>query len=552
MVWEPRRGRLRSNLRLAVGGERLSNVTGPAPRYFGDFWHHAHAPAKLFVLSFLIHVFLVNAPIFGWGRSVPRPPLDAPRIELVWHGSASDLPLLAPPKPKPRPAARVNPAKEEPRRGADAFHPRQTIMASPPRITHPRQLLIQPASALEAPRILPELPNIVQWNKSTGPARPKLNVRAPVLRARARRATAPNADLAAPQIHHAQAVPGEVALAVSEARVARPRLEVTPVRLAERRGRPQAGDAGEPAPPDIGGPAAPEGIAAGSSTLKNIVALSATPAPPEEEFVVPPGNLSARLSISPEGPSPGTPGGTGQSAGAGNGNGTSGKGTGIPDVYVSGGNPANAQPVAGLGGGGNPGGGGNAVAPAPVTPLPARPGPGRPLDLRMAPVRPAPKPGAAKDEAARPTEQVVEEVLGPRPVYTLHVNMPNLSSATGSWVLNFAPLRSATESSASGLRGLLREANPADLTGPVPLRKVDPKYPPALADARVQGEVVLYAIIRKDGSVDSIQLVRGVQPQLDQNAMQALARWQFRPAERNGEPVELEAVVRIPFRPFLP
>jgi outer membrane biosynthesis protein TonB len=48
--------------------------------------------------------------------------------------------------------------------------------------------------------------------------------------------------------------------------------------------------------------------------------------------------------------------------------------------------------------------------------------------------------------------------------------------------------------------------------------------------------------------VDSIQLVKGVDPQLDGNAMRALAQWKFHPALRNGEPIDLEAIVHIPFR----
>ena len=88
--------------------------------------------------------------------------------------------------------------------------------------------------------------------------------------------------------------------------------------------------------------------------------------------------------------------------------------------------------------------------------------------------------------------------------------------------------------------------------GPVPLKKVDPKYPPEFRALHVDGEVVLYAIIRKDGSVDSIQLVHSVDPQLDANAMEALAQWKFTPAERHGEPVDLEAVVHIPFRSRTP
>jgi protein TonB len=79
------------------------------------------------------------------------------------------------------------------------------------------------------------------------------------------------------------------------------------------------------------------------------------------------------------------------------------------------------------------------------------------------------------------------------------------------------------------------------------MRKVDPKYPPAAINAHIDGEIVLYAIIRKDGSVDSIQVVRSLDPQLDMNSMQALAQWKFQPATREGDPVELEAVVHIPF-----
>jgi TonB family protein len=131
-----------------------------------------------------------------------------------------------------------------------------------------------------------------------------------------------------------------------------------------------------------------------------------------------------------------------------------------------------------------------------------------------------------------------EEAFGPRRVYTLHVNTPNLNSASGSWILNFVELRG--DPSVRPLAG--------ELSGPVPLRKVDPKYPPALVSEKVEGEVVLYAVIRKDGSVDSIQLIHGIDAQLDNNAMQALSKWKFRPAEHQGVPVELEAIVHIPFR----
>jgi hypothetical protein len=60
--------------------------------------------------------------------------------------------------------------------------------------------------------------------------------------------------------------------------------------------------------------------------------------------------------------------------------------------------------------------------------------------------------------------------------------------------------------------------------------------------------LVLYALIRRDGSVYSIHLVCGIDRQLDANAISALGQWKFRPAAKQGAAVELEAIVHIPFR----
>jgi len=121
----------------------------------------------------------------------------------------------------------------------------------------------------------------------------------------------------------------------------------------------------------------------------------------------------------------------------------------------------------------------------------------------------------------------------------MHIDLPNLTSVTGSWILNFAEL--------DGNLAISYKLN-GKLAAPIAVRKVDPKYPPELIKEHIDGEVILYAIIRKDGSVDSIQLVRGIDPRLDRYAMEALAQWQFRPATREGVPTDIEAVIHIPFR----
>jgi protein TonB len=83
---------------------------------------------------------------------------------------------------------------------------------------------------------------------------------------------------------------------------------------------------------------------------------------------------------------------------------------------------------------------------------------------------------------------------------------------------------------------------------PVPVRKVDPKYPPDLIEQNVQGEVILYAIVHANGAVDSIQVARSLDPQLDANAKSAFAQWKFQPASKAGTPVDLEVIAHIPFK----
>ena len=60
--------------------------------------------------------------------------------------------------------------------------------------------------------------------------------------------------------------------------------------------------------------------------------------------------------------------------------------------------------------------------------------------------------------------------------------------------------------------------------------------------------VQVSAIIGKDGKVGGIAPVLGRNPIVAARAAEDLANWEFRPAIRNGEPVEVEVVIEIPFR----
>jgi TonB family protein len=131
--------------------------------------------------------------------------------------------------------------------------------------------------------------------------------------------------------------------------------------------------------------------------------------------------------------------------------------------------------------------------------------------------------------------QAEREIFGERKSYSLTLNMPNLNSAGGSWVVRFAELQQI--------------ANAGELSAPAATRKVDPAYPIELMRQNVAGTVTLYAVIHADGKIGSVRVLRGIDDRLDQYAREALAQWQFQPATRNGDPVDVEAVFRIPFRP---
>jgi protein TonB len=533
---------------------------GPAPPrgwpqgpFFRDAWVRTNLPTKALLASMLWHfiLFNVNVPFWAWFATRTRPRQEYPRIEVTWYTPPRDLPPLVAPALPPKKSRPPSPPgaknKPLPSKGADAFHPRQSIVSTPARATHPRQTLIQPDSPPEAPKILPALPNIVQWNQPAQPPRPKLTFKSS--RLRRREAKRPLPDTAAPIVVAEQHLAGDLNLAPSAVSIPRPKLEIEPTAVAKV-GRRTATNEVEPAPELV---PSPNGSEMGA---KNIIALSATPAPPAPVVQVPAGNLSARVLISPEGTQPGVPGGnpntlnsstgatggdTGSPGGMGSGTATqSGAKIGPAGISITGGDPNKAVLSSGLGGSGT-------ADLRPDRPIPATSRSERSV-LRTTPATPEPnrtRPSPAF-EALKPGAPP-ETILGPKRIYTLNVNAPNLASATGSWVLQFAELTEEANKRDGPLMAL-RTDPLTDLAGPVPLRKVDPKYPPALVSARVQGDVILYAIIRKDGSVDSIQLVKGIEPRLDQNAMEALARWKFRPAERRGDPVELEAVVTIPFR----
>jgi TonB family protein len=145
------------------------------------------------------------------------------------------------------------------------------------------------------------------------------------------------------------------------------------------------------------------------------------------------------------------------------------------------------------------------------------------------------------DSAAKLSE-AERAVFGGRRFYSVTLNMPNLNSAGGSWIIRFAELKHESR---------ITDANATaeDLSQPMATHKVDPAYPMQLMRENVQGTVIVYAVIHADGSVGDVRVLRGVDDRLDRFATQAVSQWKFDPATKKGAPVDVEATFQIPFRP---
>ena len=290
-------------------------------------------------------------------------------------------------------------------------------------------------------------------------------------------------------------------------------------------GAMQAGTNGKTASPglqpQVVPPAPSVGSVAGSGKATGqIIALSVRPADVRGPISIPAGNRNGEFAAGPGG----KPGASGQpdsssnatGDGAGKSNGTN---SGPAGVYV-------AAPPPG-------------ASTAPVVGSKPQPAPTEMAKVQFPKMQHATVADLAKATKPMPTpaadrSPLADQYFGGKRYYSLTLNMPNLNSATGSWVVRFAELNEKHDS--------------VPVLAPEAINKLDPIYPQELARDRVEGTVTLYAVIHRDGTVGEIKVVKSVDKLLDYAAMRALSGWRFLPGMKNGAPVDLEAIVDIPFR----
>lgn len=78
------------------------------------------------------------------------------------------------------------------------------------------------------------------------------------------------------------------------------------------------------------------------------------------------------------------------------------------------------------------------------------------------------------------------------------------------------------------------------------IHRVEPPYPPLAKAARVQGDVILKAIIDRNGDIQDLQLIGG-HPMLVPAAIAAVKQWHYKPYLLNGQPVEVETTITVIF-----
>jgi TonB family protein len=504
----------------------------------GDFWPDVFVASALpwgrFLESALSHVALA-ATIWAVAAFWPRHPqtVESPRFrssDVIYYAAAEYL----------RPLDTGRPHAQRARRGEPELAP-QAIISVPPQADNPTQSIVAPPNLKLNHDVA--LPNVVAWPKTplavpiavtehslANEKAPDLTVSAVAPPPEVKLASS-RRQLQAPEPAVVEPAPlvdstairrlGDINIGRTEAVAPAPQLPVAAERTLANT-RPALGNSGQaavPPPPSV--PGSRVAVSGG-----RLVALGIHPAAPSGPVAPPAGNRLGRFAATPQGRAgaSGTPDIAPTSAPGAENTGEGSPGTasrGLPQGLHVGQGPGPAPQSAE---GGSDHGIRGAETGDPVVMAKATP-----------PEVGAPTPRPLHEVSSLRATDAEKEVFGDRKFYSLTLNVPNLNSAGGSWVIHFAELNQA-------------EAK-GDLSAPSATREADPAYPLELMKQNIQGTVTLYAVIRRDGSVTDVRVLRSVDDRLDEFAQEALARWHFHPATKNGNAVDLEAVVTIPFRP---
>lgn len=91
-------------------------------------------------------------------------------------------------------------------------------------------------------------------------------------------------------------------------------------------------------------------------------------------------------------------------------------------------------------------------------------------------------------------------------------------------------------------------AVPPGGTQPDEVDRVVPRYPAMARRAGVEGAVVIRGIVRRDGTIDDVEVIKNLPYGLGDAAREAVSQWRFRPATFHGDPIDVYYTVTVNFR----
>ena len=126
-------------------------------------------------------------------------------------------------------------------------------------------------------------------------------------------------------------------------------------------------------------------------------------------------------------------------------------------------------------------------------------------------------------------------------IYSIFLPMPGKS-----WSMQYCDKSAPTQKLPSNAGGaVIRLDSPLIPPDYDPAHRFDFKRIPVPTE-KSRRMIVLKGVIAADGTVQHLSVYQGVQPQMDEAARIAFSRWQFKPAKKDGKPIEVEILVGIP------
>jgi protein TonB len=172
------------------------------------------------------------------------------------------------------------------------------------------------------------------------------------------------------------------------------------------------------------------------------------------------------------------------------------------------------------------------------------------------PPPPPPPPAAPKPQAPKPTPVPVAPVEIVQPIVVPEIIPEPVNEPVAEGVDTGEGVEGGVEGGVAGgeVGGVPNSTGDeilrvgGEITKPERLGGAQPAYTELARKARVQGVVIVEAIIDKEGKVTNVRVLKGLPMGLDQAAVDAVKNWRFRPATLNGRPVSVYYSLTVNFR----